>query len=555
MKNKSFICTKFATVKVVKRCLVFFAIILLLCQVPFSCAQRGRPEGGPKDTIPPVVLSTKPPNFSTDFNHSIIRIEFDEYIKLEDPDNQILISPPLKNKPIVKPIGQAMKYIEIELMDTLKKNTTYTVNFGKSIEDNNEGNPLLYYQYVFSTGDYIDSLSVSGTVKDAYNRETDEGISIMLYPLDSAYSDSIIYKEPPEYIAYTQDSTNSFSVEYARPGKYKMVALEDKNQNYQFNQKNEKIGFLTDTIELPTDKEYHLNIFREIRNYRVRRPEQVSLRNFYFGFEGRPDSTKIHWVSNQPEGFESAQYVQTDHDSISYWFKPEVDIDSVRFIAENQTRVDTFFVRYYPEMDKDSLTLEAEPTSSLAMNGDFRLSGNIPLQHLDTAQIRLWNKDSIQIPYQVEYQSQGNQYIFDFDKKSDETYHLRFLPGAVTDFYDHPNEDTLQYTLKTQSERNYADLDITLEGIDRFPVIVQLTDQKGKTKRELIHQEEEGKVFAFRFVEPGKYYVRVIYDDNDNGVWDTGSYLKHIQPEEVRYMPELLDVRKNWEIQQTFIME
>src|SRR5699024_8114564 len=135
---------------------------------------RGRPEGGPKDTIPPVVLSTKPPNFSTQFDDALIIITFDEFVKLKEPNQQILISPPLENKPIVKPIGQASKYIEIELMDTLRENTTYTINFGKSIEDNNEGNTLPFYKYVFSTGDYIDSLRVSGTVKDAYNRETEE---------------------------------------------------------------------------------------------------------------------------------------------------------------------------------------------------------------------------------------------------------------------------------------------------------------------------------------------------------------------------------------------
>lgn len=260
-------------------------------------------------------------------------------------------------------------------------------------------------------------------------------------------------------------------------------------------------------------------------------------------------------MSERPEGFKAATYTQTDHDTISYWFKPETEIDSFQFVVENQGQRDTFALRYNAEMNRDSLEIKAEPTASLSMVGDFRISGNTPLQEIDTTLMSLRDKDSVAVPYRFRYQSRGNQYVFDFDKQPEGTYFFQFLPGAIQDFYDQHNEDTLRYSLKTQPERNFADLDITLENIDRYPVIVQLTDNNGKTKREIIHHEEDGKVFAFRFVEPGKYHVRVIYDDNDNGRWDTGNYLKQIQPEEVRYMPELLDVRKNWEIQQTYILK
>lgn len=554
MKNKLFICNKFVTVKLIKRSLIFFGIIALLCMVPFSCAQQGRPEGGPKDTIPPVVISSKPSNFSIHFKEKVVRINFDEYIKLKDADKQVLISPPLKHKPIIKPMGQALKYIEIELTDTLKENTTYTVNFGRSIEDNNEGNTLPYFKYVFSTGDYLDSLSVSGTVKDSYNRETEEGISVMLYKLDTAYTDSIIYKDPPQYIAYTQDSTNTFTIDNAMPGKYKIVAIEDKNSNYLFNQKREKMGYLTDTIELPTDQEYVLKIFKEVNDYKVKRPEQVSLQHYFFGYEGRPDNIDIELIDPKIEGYEAAYFPQEEHDSIDYWFKPALDTDSLTFVVRNQQQIDTFALRYSKEMEGDSLQLKAEPTSGLSLVGDFRLSANTPLKAIDTSLITLRNKDSILVPYQVRYEDLDNKYIFDFDKAEKEEYSFLFLPGAVEDFYGEQN-DTLVYNLKTQSERNYADVEITLENIDRYPVIVQLTTEKGDTKREVIHDKEEGNIFTFRFVDPGKYYVRLIYDDNGNGIWDTGNYLKREQPEEVRYMPELLDVRKNWEIQQTFILK
>lgn len=539
--------------KAVPRIFVFLAVFTLLCLMPSSCAQRGRPDGGPQDTIPPVVISARPANYTTHFNGKIIRINFDEYIKLEKPDQQILISPPLKTKPIIKPMGQALKYVEIELTDTLKENTTYTINFGQSIQDNNEGNILPFYKYVFSTGDYIDSLRVSGRVKDAFDRETEEFVSILLYRLDTAYTDSIVFKRPPDYIAYTQDSTHTFSVENIKEGQYKIIALKDKNQDYVFNQKREKIGFLEDTISLPTTEEYALRIFREIPNYKLARPQQMSRQELLFGYEGLGDSIKIKLLSEKPDNFEAFYYKQRGKDSISYWFKPVLETDSLLFEVVNRQWRDTVKMAYL-EMEADSLKLSAEPTSSLPMTGWFELSANSPLVKMDTALVRIINQDSLPVNFKTTYQRTGNKFIFDFDKQEKQTYHLQFLPGAVTDFFAIQN-DTLDFKLSTKPQTDYADVRLQLQNINRFPVIVQLTDEKGKTKRELIHHEEDGALFDFHYVEPGKYYVRVIYDDNDNGVWDTGNYLQKIQPEEVIYMPELLDVRKNWEITQTFTLQ
>lgn len=539
--------------KALKRLLVFIAIVALIFQVPFSCAQRGTPSGGPKDTIPPVVLNAKPENYTTHFKSKTIRINFDEYVKLEKPEEQILVSPPMKHKPIFKPQGLPSKFIEIELQDTLKPNTTYAINFGLSIQDNNEGNELPFYKYVFSTGDYIDSLEVTGKVKDAYKRETDEYISVMLYKLDSTYSDSIIYKNPPTYIAYTRDSTHSYSIENAEPGAYKIIALKDKNRNYLFDPKKEKIGFLEDTIHLPTDKEYDLTIFREIPKFKPARPRQESQQHYLFGYEGDGDDMEIRLLSEKPDDFEETHYQRVDHDSIDYWFKPALDLDTLRFEISNRDFKDTL-VTSLKEMDIDSLKLKSEPSSGLSLTGDFQISANTPLVAIDTSLISIRDKDSLPVAYAVNYRSEGNRYVFDFDKKEQEEYQITALPGAITDFYEEEN-DTLNYSLKTKAETDYADLRLTIQNIESYPVILQLTTEKGETKRELIHDEEDGPVFNFQYVDPGKYYVRLIYDSNGNGIWDTGNYLKNIQPEKVVYMPELLDVRKNWEITQTFILE
>lgn len=536
--------------KIIKRLFAFVAVLALVMLVPYSCAQRGTPTGGPKDSIPPTFISAKPANFSTRFKNKTIRINFDEYIKLEKPEEQILISPPMEHKPIFKPMGIPAKYIEIELQDTLKENTTYSINFGRSIQDNNEGNELPFFKYVFSTGEYIDSLSFSGYVIDAFKRVTDEYISVLLYPLDDDYKDSIVYQNPPRYIAYTRDSTNSFLIENAKEGAYKMVALKDKNRNYRFDPKNEKIGFLTDTIHLPTANSYELTIFREIPAYKLSRPSQVSQQQYLFPFEGKIEELEINVLTDVPTDFEASFYKQIDHDSINYWFKPVLEQDTLRFEVVNREIRDTVKVAL-KEMDKDSLRISADPSSSLELTGNFRLSANTPLVKIDTSYIRLLNKDSLRVEYSYRYEREGNRFVFDFEKKEKEEYRMQALPGALTDFYGTEN-DTLNYKLSTKAETEYADLQLTILNIIDFPVIVQLTNERGETKRELIHHQEDGNVFKFKYVSPGKYYVRLIYDANDNGQWDTGDYLKKIQPETVVYMPELLEVRKNWEISQTY---
>jgi hypothetical protein len=167
---------------------VFIAVILT------SCANRGTPSGGEEDIEPPVILKAIPENYSTNFNSDEIIIYFDEYVKIKDVRKQLIISPPMDTDPTIIPMGGASKYISIKIKDTLQANTTYAFNFGQSIVDNNEGNPYPFYRYVFSTGKTIDSLSVKGFVVDALLEEPDTFVSVMLYDVDSTYSDSIVYK-------------------------------------------------------------------------------------------------------------------------------------------------------------------------------------------------------------------------------------------------------------------------------------------------------------------------------------------------------------------------
>ena len=187
--------------------------VLFICALIYGCAQIGRPDGGPKDVTPPEFVSASPENYSIQFDKDEIKIQFNEFIKLNNAQQQIIFSPPILPRPQISPMGLASREVKIKLaLDSLKDNTTYTINFGQSIEDNNEGNPLPFFKYVFSTGDYIDSLKLDGRINDMFYRETPEFTSVMLYEKDSTYSDSIVFKESPTYIAYAQDSTNMFSL-------------------------------------------------------------------------------------------------------------------------------------------------------------------------------------------------------------------------------------------------------------------------------------------------------------------------------------------------------
>ncbi|WP_421806066.1 Ig-like domain-containing protein [Flagellimonas sp.] len=197
--------------------LLFFAFMVMAL---WQCAKRGSPSGGPKDTTPPKLVRAEPENFTTNFKAKKIRLYFDELIKLEDVQNQLVVSPPFKNPATITPMGAPSKYIEVEIKDTLRENTTYTINFGQSIVDNNEKNPNSFLTYVFSTGDYLDSLTLTGAVSDAVNLKADEFISVMLYEMDSTYTDSTVFKQPPLYITNTGDSLPFFELKNLKGGKY-----------------------------------------------------------------------------------------------------------------------------------------------------------------------------------------------------------------------------------------------------------------------------------------------------------------------------------------------
>lgn len=524
-------------------------LFIFLFSALWSCAKKGTPDGGPLDEEPPRYVRAKPENFTTNFDAGEIRIYFNEYVKLTDPQRQIIISPPMDPRPEITPLGTASRSIRIRINDTLQPRTTYTINFGRSITDNNEGNPLSFFTYAFSTGPYIDSLSLRGRVTDALLRQPDPFISIMLYEVDSTYSDSVIYSTTPRYITNTLDSATTFQLNNLKEGTYQLVGMRDVNNNYTFEPETDKIAFAGEYITIPTEEEFDLTLFREVLEGKFERPQQQAAQHLIFGYRGLvvADSISISAL-DVPDDFESRITKDVAKDTLHYWFKPDVKRDTLKFVIQTSRTRDTLIARL-KEMKRDTLQFSFEPTSNLGLQQNLRLIPTVPLTSVNDSLVRVVDKDTVQIPFTGSYDRWKNEYSLDFVKTERNTYRITALPGAFTDFFGREN-DTIRSQVKTPALSDLGNLTVNLQGVLEFPVIVQLTTEKGEVTAEKYSTERT--TINFNNIKPGKYLLRLIYDRNENEIWDTGSFLRRRQPEQVVYFPEPIDVRANWDVSQTF---
>ncbi len=521
-----------------------FVFLFLMVFALMQCARRGTPSGGDKDITPPVLIKAEPANGSLNFKSKTIKLYFDEYIKLKDVQKQLIISPPLKNQPEITPQGSASKYIEIKIKDTLKENTTYTFNFGQSVEDNNEGNPSSFLNYVFSTGDYLDSLSITGVVNDAFNKEVDNFVTVMLYKVDSTYTDSTIYKQPPLYVTNTLDSTNIFSLNNLKAGKYALFALKDEGNNYMYNQNIDKIGFLGYTISIPTDSIFALDLFKEIPDFTASVPSYAAKNKIIFGYQGEGNTIEIERVTPLPDSVKTTISKELEKDTLNYWISPfKADSLIFRVINSSQKTIDTFTVKSR-KLPLDSLKISAAPNKNISLENPFWVSANIPIKQVDTSKIKIVNKDTIAIPVKATLDSIKNRLNFDFVVPAEDTYSVTLLPSTITDFFGGVN-DTIMYRLSSVDPLEHSVLNVTLSGAVTYPAIVQIVNESDKIVRELFAPNPQ--LFIFKNLKPNKYRIRVIADVNGNKEWDTGSYLKGKFPEKVSYSPNLIELRANWE--------
>ena len=519
--------------------------VLLLLWV--ACARVGSPTGGEQDKIPPKVVRTIPPNESVNFSGNRIRIYFDEFITLKDVRKQLIISPPLAYFPEITPSGNASKYINIKILDTLKPHTTYTLNFGRSIQDNNEGNPLSFYTYTFSTGNTIDSLTLKGNIKDALLPKGDHFVNVMLYELGEKFSDSIVYKQRPTYVVNTLDSLSSFELTHLKAGKYKLVAMKDKDNNYLFDPKTDKIGFHATPITIPNDSTYTLSLFKEVPHTKATRPFLSGEQRISIGYQGEKDSIHIQPLPPYPADWKYVIEKEPAKDTLWLWYHPKVQ-DSLRLIVKTPHTSDTTKVsmrKIKPE--KWKLTPEFKGISPT--EEEIILASNMPIHAFDKEAIKfMMAKDSTEVGFEPIFTPNTSQISFKVKVKEGEKYLFKAF-SAFENFFGQKS-DTLQESFSAKKAEDFGALKLTFKDSVPLPFIIELTDKEAKKVLYEQYVEQSSPSYSFPFLKAGNYRLRVIEDHNGNKKWDTGNFLRHLQPEPIRYFAKEIELRANWEVTQ-----
>ncbi|CDF14345.1 uncharacterized protein BN821_00149 [Bacteroides sp. CAG:98] len=589
----------------------------MLMIVVYSCASMGNPDGGPYDEEPPKFVRSTPKPFAINSKEKKVTIEFDEFIKLEKAAEKVVVSPPQLEQPEIKASGRK---VVVGLVDSLRPNTTYTIDFADAIVDNNEGNPLGNYAFTFSTGTTIDTMEVSGTVLSASDLEPVKNIQVGLH---SDLSDSAFMKKPFDRVSRT-DSRGHFSIRGIAPGKYRIYALMDGNQNYLFDSKTEMIAF-SDSIIIPAMEDAMrqdtiwkdsltidtiksvgytrflpddiiLRAFKEEndRQY-LTRSERDKENHFVLTFSARADTLPTLKGLNFDER-DAFIIEKTDrNDSICYWIKDsliyqmdtlEIQMDYLAtdtldrlvpqtdtlFLANKLTRAEREKLeakaaeekeKERKKKEKKGEKIEPEPTKFLTLNVDapsaFDLDRNVylsfdePVASIDTAAIHMEiKKDSLweEIPFLFVSDSVlPRKYEILAEWEPEKEYQLSIDSMAFKGVYGlHTNK--VKQTMKVKKLDEYGTILLNITGADSTAV-VELLDGSGKVLRQ--QRITPQNTADFYYLNPGtKFYIRLFNDRNGNGVWDTGKYSEHLQPEEVYYFPKVWEMKANFEFEENW---
>lgn len=582
----------------------YVLIPLFLIYIIASCANVGKLEGGPMDFNPPVMISSTPASGALNVKKNKITLHFDEYIKLEKISEKVFVSPPQLQQPEIKASG---KNINITLLDSLKENSTYTIDFSDAISDNNEGNPLENFAFSFSTGNSIDSLEVSGTVLDATNLEPIKGIMVGIHTIDE---DSMFMKKPFERAART-DSKGQFRIKGLANKKFKIYALADNDQNAAFTQKTEMIAFVDslitplfdirqrqdtvwyDTIQYDTiiERTYThylpdnvvLRAFKEETDNRFfRKAERTENKKMTILFKGKSDT--IPTIKGINFDLEKDILIETnkENDSIVCWIKDSIvyNQDTLKFTLDYyytdslnnmvlkcdtvnavfRTKKTKAEVQKAKKKSKDEDEEDEKPkTVFLQMNVNAPMAmevyGNISIKFDEP--IKQYNKEMIHLQQKVD--TLWKDVSFDFEQDTTDfklfniyhdwepkkEYRVQIDSLAFQGLYG-LHTDKSENSFKVKSEDEYFTLIFDVTGADA-KAFIELLDTRDNVVR---RRRLENSKAEFYYLAPGKYAARLVNDVNGNGKWDTGDYKTKRQPEEVFYYHNLLEYKAMWEATQ-----
>lgn len=597
--------------------LLSLLMAILITPMLYSCAKMGAPDGGWYDETPPHVVGAMPAEKSTHVSKRNIRINFNEFVKIDNPTQNVVVSPPQLEVPEIKGEG---KSINVKLIDKLQPNTTYTIDFSNAISDNNEGNPLGNFTYSFSTGNHIDTLEVAGYVVQAADLEPVKGILVGLY---ADLSDTAFKTKPMLRVSRT-DSRGHFIIRGVTPGKYRVYALQDADGNYSFNQRSEMLAFNHDIIEpsfrpdvrqdtlwrdslhiesiaqvsythfLPDN--ICLRAFNEIVTDRhllkSERPEPNHFTLYYtYGDSVLPNVRGLNFNTKDAFVVESSAH----KDTVTYWLRDTalVNRDTLKMVVTQNITDSTGVLRqqedtltllakvpyakrlkdkqkafdewkkkqdklkkrgepYETTMPEEPLKLEITPSGDMDPDQNISIVAKEPLKDVDTNHVRLFSHPSgdslwYKEPYELkrisneEFQVKaawkpGTEYSFEADSTAFETIY-----GTMS--------GKLKQGLKVRGEDAYASLIMTISGMQGRHIIAQLLDGQSKIVKQSFTDNGQAE---FYYLKPGKYFMRMILDANNNKKWDTGNYDTNLQPEEVYYNPDEIECKAKWDLTLTW---
>ena len=529
-----------------------FFFLIFISFILASCARVGSPVGGAKDTIPPQVtgsnIDSPRVNVSRDIRE--LRIDFDEYITLKDINKQLIISPPLKKITKILPSGMGNKYLLIKWADTLEANTTYNFNFGNSIVDNNEGNALGYYNFAFSTGPKIDSLFVSGELKSIFNekdKKTEAGSLVVgLYQ----EKDSMEYRQKPYYITKA-DPDGYFELNYLAPGNYRILAFEDSNSNSVYDAGKEKVGFLKDKITL--DKSIsglNINLYPSKKTLKYLEMKEVP-GGVLMTFEGNPDNVKVVSLNEKLKDYKVTHSPKSD--SAMIWFNaPAQDIgitnnENLKFSYDNGVKKDSVSL-FYRYNAKNEMSITNTKGNSLAPQQNFVVTSNY---FIGKIQPEKWSlvSDSIKQEFMAEISDKNPFEIgIKSDFKEGKKYSLTIPKETVSSFFE-KNKVSKRFDFEADKIENYGDLSITLENAPEQKFWIQLINESGAIAYSKYGHEKQ---INFKSLKPGKYELRILVDENENGIWDTADFAGNIFAEPVYIFEKKIEVRPLWDIRETW---
>lgn len=554
-----------------------------------ACANMAQgPTGGLRDSLPPVYKTSNPLPNSLNFKGDKVEIEFDEYVQLKDGFEKIVVSPPTKSPFVAKAIG---KKVVVEFRDTLMANTTYTVDFSNSIVDNNESNPFNEYFFSFSTGDVLDSLSMSGYLLNAKDLSPAAGVLVGAY---KQHDDSVFVTKAFDRIAKT-DENGRFTLRNLEPVPYRVFALNDVNSNYYFDQPGESVAFLDsvftpvmienvrfdtiykDSVTIDTIKSVRsvkylpdsiiLQLFEEeIVRQSFKKAEftsETTVELYFENYEKQvPEINPVNFVSDNWAVVEPSFTT----DTIKIWLRDSnvVKLDTLRFeLVYQKTDSASNFVEARDTVqliqnrkkakrrdDKKQTFLTCSSSKSVEVYNLPRIEWSAPVDFVQDSVVKVEvQKDTLweMVDFRLVADSAVNarSYLLEAEWEVGASYRLHIDSASVTDIYGNCNDKTeLKFRIKNKEE--YSTLKFKVQGV-ADSAFVELLNAKEQVKR--VEKLRNGEVF-FKNVHPGEYYARLVVDSDNDGLWTTGKYIENRKPEQVYYFSKTLKLRANWDVEE-----